>query len=392
MMKKKKPSLPLTLGAATLLIGGGAAAFWVLVQRQSLSGMPVGVTLIPHDALMILSFSTEGNQWQQMRAFGTPQSQAAFNRTLTQLRDRFLTPNGYNYQRDIQPWAGNEVTFAYLPTKPTNSPNSSSTLSQSDNNIGQQSVVMILPINDPLKAKLALEPTNSPLQQGKWISRTYKGIEIKETKTGDAFNIPSTQYSATVLDRRFLVLTTSPKATERIIDTFQSRESLASAPGFKEALGKIEAERSFARLFINVPVAAAAARISQPQLSNQEFAKIQQQGLAATMTIKPEGLLFKSISWLQPNSSQKYAVKTEAGTMSSRLPANTFMMMSGGNLQRFWQDYIQDAQSNPLTPFKPEQIRSSIKKIYQFRFRARFTFLDVRGVFSVFSAIWCHKL
>lgn len=362
MKKKKKSSLLLFLGVTLLLINGGAAAYWFLVHKQPVLGLPPGANLIPQDASLTLSVTTDSNQWQQLRSFGTPQTQAAFAKTLAQLRDRFLSSNGYNYQRDIQPWAGKEVTFAYLPTQQINPTQPSSTLTPQTNNPTQQSVVMILPIDNPLQAKQALEPTNSPLQQGKWISRTYKGIEIKETKTGDALNINSTQYSATVLDRRFLVVTTNPKATERIIDTFQSSESLANVPGFKAAWEKIETEQPFARLFINVPVAIAAAKNSQPQLSNQNFAQIQQQGVAATMSVKPEGLLFKSISWLQPNSDKKYAVKNETGKMSIRLPANTLMMMSGGNLQRFWQDYIQGAESNPLTPFKPEQIRSSVQK------------------------------
>ena len=362
MKKKKKSSLLLFLGVTLLLINGGAAAYWFLVHKQPVLGLPPGANLIPQDASLTLSVTTDSNQWQQLRSFGTPQTQAAFAKTLAQLRDRFLSSHGYNYQRDIQPWAGKEVTFAYLPTQQINPTQPSSTLIPQTNNPSQQSVVMILPIDNPLQAKQALEPTNSPLQQGKWISRTYKGIEIKETKTGDALNINSTQYSATVLDRRFLVVTTNPKATERIIDTFQSSESLANVPGFKAAWEKIETEQPFARLFINVPVAIAAAKNSQPQLSNQNFAQIQQQGVAATMSVKPEGLLFKSISWLQPNSDKKYAVKNETGKMSIRLPANTLMMMSGGNLQRFWQDYIQGAESNPLTPFKPEQIRSSVQK------------------------------
>lgn len=362
MKKKKKPSLLLSLGVAALLIGGGAAAYWIMVQKQPVLGLPPGANLIPKDASLALSVTTDTNQWQQLRSFGTPQTQAALAKTLAQLRDRFLSSNGYNYQQDIQPWAGKEVTFAYLPIQQINPTQSSSTLTPQTNNSNQQSVVMILPIDNPLQAKQALEPTNSPLEQGKWVSRNYKGIEIKETKTGDALNIASTQYSVTVLDRRFLVVTTNPKATERIIDTFGSSESLANSPGFRAALGKIETERPFARLFINVPVAVAAARNSQPQLPEQNFAQIQPQGLGATITIKPEGLLFKSISWLQPNSDKKYAVKNEAGKMSNRQPANTLMMMSGGNLQRFWQDYIQGAQSNPLTPFKPEQIRSSVKK------------------------------
>jgi hypothetical protein len=116
MPEKNKPSLLLTLGAAGLLISGGVAAYWILSQRNSLSGdMPVGANIIPQDAVLTLSVSTDFNQWQQLRQFGTKQTQAQLDQNLAQLRDRFLTANGYNYERDIQPWVGDEVTIAFLP-------------------------------------------------------------------------------------------------------------------------------------------------------------------------------------------------------------------------------------------------------------------------------------
>lgn len=79
--------------------------------------MPVGVNFIPQDALIAISVSTESAQWQQLQEFGTKQTQAELNKSLTQLRDRFLTANGYNYQQDIQPWIGKEVTIAFCLLK-----------------------------------------------------------------------------------------------------------------------------------------------------------------------------------------------------------------------------------------------------------------------------------
>lgn len=115
MTKKNKPSLLLTLGAAGLLIGGGAATYWILTQQNGLLGdMPVGVNIIPQDALLTLSLSTDSDQWQQLRKFGTPKAQAELEKNLTQLRDRFLTANGYNYQQDVQPWVrgGSNARFS----------------------------------------------------------------------------------------------------------------------------------------------------------------------------------------------------------------------------------------------------------------------------------------
>lgn len=125
--EKKKPSLLLTIGAAGLLIGGGVAAYWALTEgKWLLREIPVGTNIIPQDALLAISVSTDTGQWQQLREFGTPQTQAELDKIGAQLRDRFLTSNGYNYEQDIQPWVGKEVTIAFLPPQ-LNTPTKNST-------------------------------------------------------------------------------------------------------------------------------------------------------------------------------------------------------------------------------------------------------------------------
>ena len=357
MTKKNKPNLLLTLGAAGLLIGGGATAYWILTQRNGLLGdMPVGANIIPQNALLTLSVSTDSNQWQQLREFGTKQTQAELDKNLAQLRDRLLTANGYNYQQDIQPWVGEEVTIAFLSPRntPTNStPNPPATASN------QQSIVMVLPIEKPAVAKQVLEKPKS-LKQGKWTERNYKGIQIKETQ-----GVPTQNYSATVLDQRFLVVTDNPKATESAIDTYMNRgTSLAKTSGYTEALGKIKAQDRFAQLYVNVPAAASLAAANSARKVGPQVAQLQHnQGLATTITLEPEGIKFKSISWLKPNSQRVHTVKNNAGKMQSRLPAQTLMMVSGGNLQQLWQDYVQGVQSNPLTPIPPQNLRTGVKSL-----------------------------
>lgn len=358
MPEKTKPSLLLTLGAAGLLIGGGVAAYWILTQRNGLLGdMPVGANIIPQDALLTLSVSTDSNQWQQLREFGTKQTQAELDKNLAELRDRFLTANGYNYQQDIQPWVGEEVTLAFLPPQ-INTPTTKSTPNSSATD-KQESVLMVLPIENPAAAKQVLEKPK-PLKQGKWIDRNYKGVQIKETQ-----GVPSQNYSATVLDQRFLVVSDNPKATERAIDTYIGGASIAKTAGYTQSLDKIEAQDRFAQLYVNVPVAARVGAVNPARsISPQGLAQLQNhQGLASTITLESEGIRFKSISWLKPNSPHVHVVENKAGKMQSRLPAQTLMMVSGGNLQRLWQDYVQGVQSNPLAPIPPENLRAGVKSL-----------------------------
>lgn len=368
MRKKFKSSLILTSAAIAAIITGGAAAYWVLIQEKySWGNLPVGATLIPQDALMALSVSTNDRQWQQLREFGTLQSQAAFEQNLTKLRDRFLTTNGFNYQQHIQPWVGKQVTLAFLSppkktaegkltkqiTPATESENAESEAPEPE----KQSVVMVLPIDNPLQAKQILEQQQSPFKQNQWNEREYQGVTIKETKVND-----EEMYSIAVIDGKFLVISTDGRGIDRVIDTYKGAASLANTPGYTEALQKIADNQSFANLYVNIPAAAVAANTSGQQISPQGLAQIQQQqGLASNIILESQGIKFKNISWLKPNSQRKYKLTNNADAMPQLLPANTLMMVSGGNLKQFWQEYVQGAESNPMTPFKPKEIRSAVK-------------------------------
>jgi hypothetical protein len=218
----------------------------------------------------------------------------------------------------------------------------------------------VLPIANPAAAQQILEQPK-PLKQGKWIERNYKGLEIREIQGSSAQN-----YSATVLDRRFFVVTDNPKATEKAIDTYQgSSASLAQTAGYSNALGQISTPQRFAQLYVNVPAAARIAAANPARsFSPQSLAQLQNnQGLAATANLEPEGIRMKSVSWLKPNSKRVHAVENKAGKMQTRLPAETLMMLSGGDLQRLWQDYSQEARSNPLAPIRPEELRAGVSSI-----------------------------
>jgi len=358
MPEKRKSSLPLILGAAGLLITGGAATYWVVLQRQAqMENLPVGSNIIPQEALVALSVSTNTQQWQQLQQFGTPQIQAQLDKNLAQLRDRLLTANGYNYQRDIQPWVGKEISIAFVP--PPLSP-AAPTPTVPSNSDRSQSLVMVLPIANQTAAKQILEQPQ-PSTQGKLSQRNYKGVEIRETQGSKTQN-----YSAAVLDGRYLVVTDNPQATERAIDTYKgATASLEQTAGYTQAFEQITAKQRFAQLYVNVPVAAriAAANPSR-SFSPQGLAQLQNnQGVAATINLEAEGIRLKSISWRKPDSQQVFAVENNAGKMQSRLPAETLMMLSSGNLQRLWQEYAREVQSNPQAPIRPQELRKGITSV-----------------------------
>ncbi len=349
---QKKPALWLTLGTAAALIGGGGAAYLYVSQQNSQPGaLPVGAEVVPQDALMAVTVSTDAAQWERLRTYGTPQSQKALDQGLADLRDRLLTANGFDYVRDIQPWVGKEITVAFLSLPPAPPPAGSTAPT-----LQQQAAVVVLPIQDPLKAQGILE---KPRPGAALATRTYKGIQIKETPIGTA----KQSFSAAPLDGKLLLVATDPKAMDKAIDAYKGGATLASTPGYSQALGKIQTAKAFGNLFVNLPAAAAltsGGRTPPNQAPNQAQAQ-QVQGLAASVSLETNGIQFKSASWLKPDSQRKYTVQNNAKTMPSLLPDGTLLMASGGNFKQFWQDYSQGAAGSPVAPINPEGLRSGLK-------------------------------
>ncbi|MBW4493039.1 MAG: DUF3352 domain-containing protein [Oscillatoria princeps RMCB-10] len=345
-----------TAGAAALLIVGGVAIVWALIPKSQVENYPVGASVVPEDAWMAVSLSTDPGQWEKLQKQGTAESQKLLNRQLLELGERFLTPYGLDYQKDIQPWVGREVMVAWLPPQVGVTGGTSPSSGQPPVPKAKEPVVMVLPVDNQGRAKDLLEKPK-PLPQGLWVSRTYKDVQIREMQ-----GAPTENYSAALLDNRFLAVTTDPKATERVIDTYKAGQSIAKTPGYKEAVAQIEAPDCLARVYVNWPIAANmaamnAVRLLPPQGKNQ-LQKFQ--GFAATVTQEAEGIRLQGISWLKADSEKKQVVENKAKSALSRLPAETLIVWSGSNLQRLWQDYALGARGNPFAPMSPELLQQGV--------------------------------
>ncbi len=340
MITKKTPrSLLLTLGAAVVLIVGGVAAYWIL-GRRDVSTLPPGATLIPEDALMSVTVTTDPNQWQKLRELGTPETRAVINQQFKQLEAQFLTRKGYRYQTDIQPWVGDQVTLAFLP---------------GSGDVATQQSLWVLPIEDLNRARQFFEAQ----AQGKMAERTYKGVKIWQRQSAN----PEQTAAAALLDRRFMVFATEPKVIDQVIDASRKGASLARVPRYKVALRSIQTSQPFAELYVNLPAVASRTNANSDQpISPEAIAKLQTaQGLASTVNLEADTIKFQSISWLKPDSKRKFQVINKAKQITSRLPANTLMMASGGDFKTFWQEYKQSSESTLAFPFNPNQFRASVQ-------------------------------
>jgi hypothetical protein len=362
----KKYPLAAPIAGAVLLVVGGVTIFWWINRNTFTPGtLPVGANLIPQDALMVVTVNTDVQQWRQLRSFGTTNSQPAFDQTLVGLRDQIFNQNGINYDQDIAPWVGPEVTIAQLSPQSELSDESTEVPSS----LSPQPMIAVLPIGDPLRAReVLLKPKDLPQRQ--WSERTYKDIKIREAQSsinpdpkGQAPNPPPLQLA--VVENRVLVVTNSARSMNQAIDSFRDPKlSLVQTPGYASALGQIQQPvRPFITLYRNVPGAInSAAKNFDRSISqkNQEWID-QAQGWATVANLKEDGIELRNIAWLKPDSQRKFAVKNDAKSLYKKLPDATLGMVAGGDFERFWQDYSRDYITYPIQPFDPNLFNKAIQ-------------------------------
>ncbi|AOX01620.1 hypothetical protein BJP34_21200 [Moorena producens PAL-8-15-08-1] len=346
MTKKKKSFLLLIFAAAVLVVGGGVTAYWLLVRRQILQpDIQVSTQLVPQNAFFTASISTESKQWQQLLKYGTTESRQVLEKQLAELQENLLTANGYNYQQDIKPWLGEDVTLAYFSPRDL-----SPAVLSNDQSVFPS--LIVLPIDKLTQAMELFKKAKS--QSGKqWVERTYRGIQVYETNKSN-----SQKYSVAVLGR-FLVVSENPKIIDRAIDTYKGAISVASKAGYQDAIAEIKADQSFAQLYINLPgFLAAVASDAQEQ---PEKTKPLKQDIVTTVTLAPEGISFEGISWVKPRSTVNTSNQNSGSFLPRRMPASTLAIISGGNIRQFWQYYTEQGALNTLMPISPDNFQAGLK-------------------------------
>jgi Protein of unknown function (DUF3352) len=342
---KQVRSLTFTAGAAALLVAAGTLAFFLINSRPSNEVIPLGATIVPQNALLSLTVSTEDGPWQKLGQFGTSESKAGWNKYLKHFETDFLEPFSLSYSKDIKGWMGQQLTMAMVSPAPEDAAQA-----------GHSATVWVLPIRDAQQAQSVLSRMAG---SGAGQKRTYKDVEVQTFQGSNGKTV-----SAFILEGRLLIAANGNNTLNQVIDTYRGGPSLAQTPRFQDAMSTIEDGSAFAKLYVNLPMATAGALQDAGRgLSQSNLERLQAvQGLGSTISIQDEGLNFKAVSWLKPNTKQELKGSNKSQTLAKSLPSDTLATISGGDFQQVWQDYSQGTESQLIVPFNPKKIQSGLQR------------------------------
>jgi hypothetical protein len=346
-MKLRSFLIGLTAIALVLLSAAAAGAVWIAanspvgqLQAAGRSLPDTAALFVSRQSPLVLSLSVNPDRLEAVDLLSVPVNQRAQRRMeWTELQQSLLAETQLNYQRDIQPWLGDQALLAI-------------TTADVDRNAQNGAQVGYLFAFTPADAPLARQTLQRFWQRHAKskdrITETYAGVPITYKQVAQPSPKPTanptakptakltadslTTASAVVGDRLVLVAN-SPKVLRDAINTVQvADQSLSSSEAYAQAIAQLPKE-ALGFAFVNLPQLSAwltgkSDSGSQPHTYESLVASFDPtQGIAHTLLLAPSA----SPATASPSPTLTTPVKA-----LRFIPAASTIVAAGSDVQQAW--------------------------------------------------------
>ena len=375
-MTETKPNLLPIIGGAAVVVAGGIGAYFFLNKPAILpTGSSAAGTLsvVPKQSLIAMSLSTDGEALSKIEQFLSPETKKIYDNAIAEAR-KGLSSSDFDYEKDVKPWIGKNVTIAILPSKKTASltPRSSQAAIQnryvpmSDTGSIQfvqdkveteaktvPNILIVAEVKDKAGAEKFLTEKIKAKSGGKEKQSDYKGVKI--TQYGEGSKV-----SATAMVGDYLIVTPQEQTTQKAIDTFKGEASLVSSASADD----LKLQNPVAQIYIpnfgeSIVELAALNPEAQtiPPQSLEQLKKVKSMNMG--FGIDDAGIRFKATGKFDPAAIA--ALKNSPNKVISQIPAQAFMLTTGFNIKNSWEQFVKSAENTPEVKKGIDEVRTQLK-------------------------------
>ncbi|MBC7823754.1 MAG: DUF3352 domain-containing protein [Candidatus Parcubacteria bacterium] len=329
--------------ATGLFLTGTIAFFWLFAQSPLglLNGSrdePSAAMFISKQAPVMASLMVNPDRLTALRQIVVkPGKRKQARAELDQFKQGLIGATGLDYQRDLQPWLGDEITLAVTTLD----------IDRDSENGQQPGYLMALTTKDPQRSreflqvfwqKQAIAGTNLIFEPYKGTKLIY-GSELKDSQTRKP-NPPLLLASAVIGDR-FVLFANSPKVLRDAINTVQAEElGLENSTNYQSAIANLTQGR-IGMVFLNLPQLAALTGEESVAVTNSEEVSAVYQGLAIALGLDRQGLTAET-ALLAPAVDIASTPSTSKSVGALKyIPASSPLSASGVDLDRAWANLSQ---------------------------------------------------
>jgi len=342
-MKLRSFFYVLAAGAVVLLSIAVAGFFWLTSQsplnllKGGAVANPSTAIFVPKQAPVMVSLLVNPDRLEAFRQLvARPINRRQSRAELNKLEESLLTNTGLNYQRDVQPWLGDEITLAVT----------SLDFDRNQANAAQPGYLLAVTTKDAQRARDFLQlfySKQAATGTQELVFEKYKGVNLiyKRPPSGLKALLGSTRqnqnyetWTSAVVGDRFVLFANHPKVLRDAINNVQVESlNLASDREYQQMLDSL-AQPRLGLSFVNLP--ALSAWISNQSIPVQESFK-GSETLAFALSLNRQGLLAQTaLLGADSNDDSIDPVLSKPVDALQYIPAESALAIAGTDLNQLW--------------------------------------------------------
>ena len=365
-MKLRSFFYVLAAGATGLLLIAVAGFFWLTSQsplnllQQGVVANPTAAIFVPKQAPAMVSLLVNPGRLEAFRQLvARPIARRRSRAELNQIENSLLLNTDINYQRDIQPWLGDEISLAVT----------SLDFDRNPANATQPGYLLVVKTKDGERARQFLQlfySKQAATSVEDVVFEKYKGVNLiyrrpisqieTSTKGSNQNPLPEALTSAVVGDR-FVLFANHPKVLRDALNNVQAANlSLEDDHEYQQMLETLSEPR-IGLSFVNIP--SLAAWISkQPAPVRDSFKE--SETLALGLSLNRLGLVAQTaLLGSEANDSSREPTLSEPVAALQYIPSQSALAIAGTNLNQLWTQLSSGAGSeDALKPFLEQAVAS----------------------------------
>jgi hypothetical protein len=342
-MKLRSFFYALAAGATLLLLIAVGGFFWLTSQsplnllREGAVTNPTAAIFVPKQAPVMASLLVSPDRLEAFRQLvARPGNRGRSRAELNQLEDSLLGNKAIDYQRDIRPWLGDEITWAVT----------SLDFDRNQQNAAQPGYLLAVTTKDPKRASEFLQLFYSKQAiagTADLVFETYKGVNLiykrpltqLEPSPGSSphSQTPETLTSAVVGDR-FVLFANHPKVLRDALNNVQAENlSLENDREYQQMLQTLTEPR-IGLSFVNLP--ALAAWISKQAIPTGDSFQ-GSDTVAIALSLNRLGLLAQTaLLGATPSDESLAPALSKPVDALQYIPAQSALAIAGNDLNNLW--------------------------------------------------------
>lgn len=338
-MKSRSFFSTLTISMVALIFIVVASFFWIyqrnplIIARGGVKENPQATMFISKQAPAMVSLLINPQKLTSFsKLVSNNEQRKKVKQEIEQIRDNFLVKTKLNYEKDLQPWLGDEITLAVT----------SLDFDRNSNNGVKPGYLLVVKNKDSQLAKEFLQVYYSPeiiSDNTELIFDDYKGVNlIYQRPLIPTENIAKIA-SAVVGD--FVLFANDIQVLKEAINNAQAVElNLANYEAYQEAVNTISRPK-ISLSYINIP--AFSAWIGN---SNIPENRLIQQTLTLSLSVNPQGLITNTALFGVAGVENKTPSLSSPPNTLNYIPKESIVAVAGINLKELWQQIATGLPEN----------------------------------------------